>query len=170
MSVAKSTPARPAPTASEEALCAGLVVFAIYHLALAAFMTIAPHAFYRSVGPFESINRHYIRDVATFSAALGVGFAVALRRPSWRVPVIAVTTVQFALHTLNHLVDASKAHPQWTGWFDFASLLVTTVLLGWMWRTAARSPAGSRDPAGREQPRPEQSPLTPASLPERSPS
>jgi hypothetical protein len=153
------------PAASERALRAALVLFAVYHLGLAAFMTIAPHAFYRAIGPFEALNRHYIRDVATFSAALGVGFAVSVRRPSWRVPVLAVTTVQFALHTVNHLLDADRAHPEWTGWFDFVSLLAATLLLAWTWRAAA-----SRGPAGREQPRPEQSPLTPASLPERSPS
>jgi len=125
-------------SAGADALNAGLVVFAVYQLALAAFMAFAPHAFYKAVGPFGAFNGHYIRDVASFSAALGIGFAVSLRRPSWRLPVIAVTTVQFALHSFNHLLDASSAHPQWTGWFDFVSLLTATLLLAWMWRAAAR--------------------------------
>jgi hypothetical protein len=132
--------------ASGEALRAGLVLFAVYHLALAAFMAIAPHAFYKDIGPFEVLNRHYIRDTATFSAALGVGFLVALRRVSWRVPVLGVTSVQFALHSLNHLLDAHKAHPEWTGWFDFGSLLASTLLLAWMLRAATRRSAGA-DPA-----------------------
>jgi hypothetical protein len=53
--------------------------------------------------------------------------------------VIAISTVQFGLHTVNHLVDASSAHPRWTGWFDFVSLLASTALLAWMWRSAARA-------------------------------
>jgi hypothetical protein len=116
---------------------AGMIVLAAYNLGLALFMTIAPHAFFTSIGPFEELNRHYIRDVATYSASMGFGFVVAIRRPSWRVPVLAISTVQFALHTVNHVVDATSAHPQWTGWFDFVSLLATTALLAWMWRTAS---------------------------------
>lgn len=155
-------------SATAEALRVGLAVFALYNLALAAFMALAPHAFYKAVGPFGAFNGHYIRDVATFSAALGFGFAASLSRPSWRLPVIAVSTVQFALHTVNHLFDASSAHPQWTGWFDFVSLLAATLLLAWMWRAAARLAATAR-------PHPEPTGATPAAssvaspLPERSP-
>jgi hypothetical protein len=126
------------PRAADFMFEAGLIVLAAYNLVLALFMTIAPHTFFTAIGPFEELNRHYIRDVATYSAAMGVGAAVAIRRPSWRVPVIAISTIQFGLHTVNHLVDASSAHPQWTGWFDFLSLLAGTMLLAWMWRFAAR--------------------------------
>jgi hypothetical protein len=114
-------------------------VLAAYNLVLAVFMTITPHTFFTAIGPFEELNRHYIRDFATYSAAMGFGALVAIRRPSWRVPVIAISTVQFGLHTVNHLVDASSAHPRWTGWFDFVSLLASTALLAWMWRSAARA-------------------------------
>jgi len=155
---------RPAD-ASSEALKVGLVLFAVYHLGLAAFMAITPHAFYKDIGPFEALNRHYIRDTATFTAALGFGFVVALRRPSWRVPVLGVTTVQFALHSLNHLIDAHKAHPEWTGWFDFGSLMASTLLLAWMLRAASR-PTDRSDPVIATTP----SPLTSTPLPERSPS
>src|SRR5258707_981008 len=144
MSRPTSTASQPASESAMDALGALLVIFALYHLGLAAFMAISPHAFYKAIGPFEALNRHYIRDVATFSAALGVGFAVAVKRPSWRVPVIALTTVQFALHTINHLADATSAHPEGKGWFDFASLLASTALLAGMWRPAARPARAGR--------------------------
>jgi hypothetical protein len=132
-------PAAAAP--AEQAVLAGLVVFAVYHLALAIFMAAAPHAFYRAVGPFGPFNSHYVRDTASFEAALGFGLLIAIRRPSWRVPVLAVVTVQFALHSANHLLDIGSAHPRWTGYFDFFSLLVSTALLLWLWRSASRGEA-----------------------------
>ena len=57
--------------------------------------------------------------MATFEAAFGFGFVVAVFRPSWRVPVLAIATVQFALHAINHLVDIDRAHPTGIGYFDF---------------------------------------------------
>jgi hypothetical protein len=127
-----------------QAVLAGLTWFAVYHIALAIFMAAAPHAFFKAVGPFGAFNSHYIRDTASFEAALGLGLLIAIRRPSWRVPVLAVVTVQFALHSANHLLDIGKAHPHWTGYFDFFSLLVSTALLAWLWRAAARAPAVSQ--------------------------
>jgi len=113
-------------------LLAGLYVFAAYSIGLAVFMAAAPHAFYESVGPFGVANDHYIRDVATYSAATGAGLLVAVRRERWRVPLLAVTALQFALHSVNHLVDIAKAHPRWTGYFDFFSLALSTGLLVWL--------------------------------------
>jgi hypothetical protein len=131
------------PAAAGEALHAGLLLFAVYHLALAAFMAIAPHTFYTAVGPFGPANDHYIRDTATFNAALGVALLIAARRPSWRVPVLAVVAIQFVLHTLNHLLDIGEAHPAWVGYFDFASLAAATALLLWLLALARRQARGS---------------------------
>src|ERR1700730_18561644 len=105
----------------KDALTAGIAVFALYNLALALFMAAAPHSFFTNVGPFGARNDHYIRDTATFSAAIGVGLPIALLRPSRRVPMLAISTVQFGLHSINHLVDIEKAHPAWNGYFDFFS-------------------------------------------------
>jgi hypothetical protein len=117
---------------------AGVAAFAVYHLLLGAFMAIAPHSFYTDVGPFGVANAHYIRDVASYNGALAFAFAMAVRRPSWRVPVLALTTVQFVLHSINHLVDIKRAHPAWNGYFDFFSLAALSVLLGWLWLKASR--------------------------------
>jgi hypothetical protein len=114
----------------------GIGAFAVYHLALAIFMAAAPHAFYTALGPFGAFNGHYIGDVATYSAAIGVGLLVAVRRVGWRVPVLAITTIQFGLHSVNHLIDVGRAHPAWTGYFDFFSLAAATLLLAWLWRAA----------------------------------
>ena len=89
------------------------------------------------IGPFGTFNAHYLRDVASFEGAIGIALVVSLRRPSWRAPVLALTTIQYALHSLNHLLDIGRAHPAWTGYFDFFSLAAATVVLAWLWRTAS---------------------------------
>lgn len=115
----------------------GLVAFAVIQLGLALFMAVSPHGFYTAVGPFGAFNGHYIRDVASFYGAIGVGLLIAVGRASWRVPVLALTSIQYALHSVNHLIDIGKAHPEWTGYFDFFTLAAATVLLAWLWRAAA---------------------------------
>ena len=126
---------------------AAMIAFAAYHLVLALFMAIAPHAFFTDVGPFGARNDHYVRDVATYNAALGVGFLIAVQRPGWRVPMLAITLVQFALHSVNHLVDIGNAHPAWNGYFDFFSLAIATALLVWLLRLALAEARSSPRPA-----------------------
>jgi hypothetical protein len=132
-----SPPSRERAGPPELVVEVGIGWFAAYHLALALFMAVAPHAFYTAIGPFGAFNGHYVRDVATYDAAIAVALAVSLARPAWRVPVLALVTLQFALHSINHLFDASSAHPLWTGWFDFATLAASTLLLAWLLRGAA---------------------------------
>lgn len=153
MNVSTQTPSRPRRSRSEleldsRLLVAGLATFAAVELGLAIFMAAAPHAFYTSIGPFGVSNDHYLRDVSTFYAALGAGAAIAIRRPAWRIPVLAITAVQFGLHSVNHLLDIGKAHPGWIGYFDFFSLAAATLQLVWLMRLAARTspttPQGDR--------------------------
>lgn len=127
----------------------GIGVFAALHLGLALFMAVAPHAFYTAVGPFGGFNGHYVRDTATFYAGLGAGAAIAVRHRSWRVPVLAMTAVQYALHSVNHLVDIGAAHPAWTGYFDFFSLASATLLLAWLLRAAIAESASRPHPTPR---------------------
>ncbi len=124
-----------APAAGRAPLLrAGLAVLAVYHLAIAALMVFAPHVFFKDVGPFGVQNDHYLRDTATFNVAFGVSLAIAYRRISWRTPVLFCVLLQFALHTINHLVDIGDAHPHWLGPADFASLALSTLVLAWLAR------------------------------------
>jgi hypothetical protein len=131
-----------APNSDSAVLRVGIGLFAAYSLVLALFMAIAPHAFYTDIGPFGPRNDHYIRDVATYNAAIGFALLVALRRRPWRIPVLALTTLQFALHSINHLVDINSAHPAWNGYFDFFSLAAGTALLArLLWLASNEQPA-----------------------------
>jgi hypothetical protein len=146
----------PTSSGGSTVLSVGIGLLAAYNLALALFMAIAPHAFYTDIGPFGPRNDHYVRDVATYNAAIGVALLVAIGRRSWRVPVLALSTIQFALHSLNHLIDIDAAHPNWNGYFDFFSLAIATVVLAWLWRLAARMPDDppTEDPSQDERSRP----------------
>lgn len=105
---------------------------------LGLLMVVAPATFFDAIGPFGARNDHYIRDVSTFYLALGAALLVAARRPSWRVPVLALALAQYALHTVNHLVDIGKADPEALGPADAASLAVGAALLAWMLVSAIR--------------------------------
>jgi hypothetical protein len=133
------------PEAWSTTVTAGLLAFAAVQWGLAIFMAVAPHRFYIAIGPFGARNDHYVRDVASYNAALGAALLIAVRHASWRVPVLAIMTIQFALHSLNHLLDISNAHPAWVGYFDFFALAAATLqLAGLTWLalgiTRARSP------------------------------
>jgi hypothetical protein len=122
----------------------GLAVFAAVQLGLALFMASSPHGFFTDVGPFGTYNGHYIRDVATFYGASGIGLVVAIRQASWRVPMLALITIQYALHSLNHLLDISRADPGWVGYLDFFALAAATLqLAGLTWMALALARAES---------------------------
>jgi hypothetical protein len=111
-----------------------LIAFALGQLLLGLLLWLFPGFFYDEIGPYPPRNDHYMADLATFYIALGAAVLVAVRRPSWRLPVLAVALVQYALHSVNHLIDIGKSDPSWLGPANFVSLLLTALLLGWMLR------------------------------------
>jgi Domain of unknown function (DUF4345) len=117
-----------------------LVFLGATQLALGAFQAIAPGAFFDAIADFGSRNDHYLRDVSTLYLALGISLLLAATRPTWRVPVLAFATIQYALHALNHLIDIGEADPGWVGPFDFVSLALFAVLLAYVMRNAEGSP------------------------------
>jgi hypothetical protein len=116
-----STPA----SLAARAVVPGIAGLAAFSLGLGAWQVVAPRSFYDALGPFGSFNDHYVRDYASWSLAYGLALLGALKRPSWRVPLLALGLVQFALHTLNHLADAGEADPRWVGILDVVLLALT---------------------------------------------
>ena len=114
-----------------------LVAFAAVQLVLGVLLWLAPGFFFDQIGPFGVRNDHYMADLATWYLALGGALLVAVERTSWRIPVLAITFAQYALHSLNHLIDIGEADPAWLGPANFVALLLATAVLGWMLREAA---------------------------------
>jgi hypothetical protein len=135
-----------------------LLVASIYHLLLGAFMFFAPGAFYDSLGKFPPENHHYIKDVSTFYVALGVVLFISVRRRTWRVPVLVFTTLEYAIHTLNHLIDVNKAQTPFKGWFAFFALALLTLVLAavttFAWRVRPEPDPAPEEPGPGPGPEP----------------
>ena len=116
----------------------GIAILARYWLLIGIWMAASPHTFFTAIGPVGRANAHYVRDNATFEIALGVALLIALRRASWRVPLLAVVLVQDVLHVINHLVDVWTAHPRWVGVFDAAALAAFGAFAAWLLLSARR--------------------------------
>jgi hypothetical protein len=115
-----------------------LIVFACSQLLLGALLWLTPGFFFEEIGPYGVRNDHYMADVATWYLALGAALLLAVTRSSWRVPLLALALIQYALHTFNHLLDVSEAHPSWLGPANAVSLGLAAVLLAWMLQNERR--------------------------------
>ena len=109
-----------------------LVAFGAGQLLLGVLLWITPGFFFDEIGPYGVRNDHYMADLATWYLALGAVALMSVRRVSWRVPVLALAFIQYALHSVNHLIDVGDAHPEWLGPANLVSLTLTAVLLAWM--------------------------------------
>jgi UPF0716 family protein affecting phage T7 exclusion len=116
-----------------------LTLFAAVQLLIGALLWLTPGFFYDAIGPYGPRNDHYMGDVATWYLALGAATLVAVHRTGWRVPVLALAFIQYALHSINHLIDVSEADPGWLGPANVVSLLLGTLLLGWMLRAESEA-------------------------------
>lgn len=118
-----------------------LAAFAAVQVLTGALLWLAPGFFHDEIGPYGARNDHYMGDLATWYLALGAAAFVALRRAAWRVPVLAVLFLQYALHSVNHLIDVGEAEPGWLGPANLVSLVLATLLLGWMLRAESEAAA-----------------------------
>jgi hypothetical protein len=117
-----------------------LALFGAAQVVLGLLLWITPGFFFDEIGPYGVRNDHYLGDLATWYLALGAAALVAVRREGWRLPVLALAFIQYALHSVNHLIDIGDAHPKWLGPANFVSLVLTTLLLAWMVKSE-REPA-----------------------------
>ena len=121
-----------------------LGAFAAVQVVIGALLWLTPGFFFETIGPYGPRNDHYMGDTATWYLANGAALAVAVRRESWRLPVLFLLAVQYALHSVNHLLDVGEADPGWLGPANLVALALATALLAWMLRDAARR-TGFRD-------------------------
>lgn len=129
------------PTEPDPLARACLTALAALQAALGGAMVLAPGWFTENVAAFGARNDHLLRDMASWELALAAVAALAISRPAWRGPVVALALVHFALHAVNHLVDVADADPAWLGPFDLVSLALAAGALAWLLRRVQGRPA-----------------------------
>ena len=104
--------------------------------------------FYEQVASFAPENGHFIRDIGTYTLALGAGLLWSIRAPSWRLPLLWVGLLQFGLHAVNHLFDVDATAKDSHGPANFALVAAGAAFLGLLLlgETARRRGAASLDP------------------------
>ncbi len=116
-----------------------LILSGLVQLAIGCWMAFATDSFGERVAPFGDVSVHDLRDFATYYLALGIALLVASARPAWRLPILALATLEYALHTINHAVDINRSDPAWVGPADLAAVVAGTLVFASLaWVTAAR--------------------------------
>jgi uncharacterized protein YjeT (DUF2065 family) len=124
-----ATPAGARPRASTDLVGLALGAAGVSLLVPGLLAFFAPGAFYDLLAPFPPQNDHIMRDVGSWQIALGLAAAVAVKRRSWRVPMLAIVTLQLGLHAISHLIDIGNSDPSWVGPAEFVALAVGTLAL-----------------------------------------
>jgi hypothetical protein len=125
------------PRLSEERMRQALLILGLTQLAIGAWFLIDPDSFVDTIAPFGSADHHFLRDLGTFQAGLGIALLAAAGRPSWRAPILFAALAQSALHTVNHLFDIASTDPGWLGPANFVGVLLLTLSYAFLLRQAA---------------------------------
>lgn len=86
-------------------MAVGLIALGAIQALTGAVMLVDAGSFYDRIASFAPQNGHFIRDLGTFELSFGLALLWSVRRPAWRLPLIAFGALQLVLHAINHLVD-----------------------------------------------------------------
>src|SRR5712691_11711945 len=115
-----------------------LALLGAINAGLGALALIAPDTFFDQIGKYGVENSHYVGDVGAFTLAYGLALLVAIRVPSWRVPVLGLGAIWFGFHALNHAFDTGQARSEARGWGDTIAIAAGGLLLAYLARVSAR--------------------------------
>jgi hypothetical protein len=137
--------ARPRParaTLDERTLRIVVGALGAFHLLEGAWMFFAPASFFDTIGRYGLANTHYVGDLGAFVLAYGVALLLAVGRPSWRAPLLAIGALWYAAHAVNHLFDVGEARSEARGIADTVLLALGAGLLAWLAAIADRGARG----------------------------
>ena len=108
-------------------------VIDLLNLGNGLWMLLAPAAWYRDLpagvpdtGP---LNVHFVRDIGSAYATIGVALLVAASRPVWRRGVLLATTLFYVLHALVHVTDLMADRLEASHWLiDLPGVFLPTIL------------------------------------------
>ncbi|MCC6849173.1 MAG: hypothetical protein IT294_11790 [Deltaproteobacteria bacterium] len=104
------------------------------HLANGLWMLAGPAHWYAAlpagVPDFGPLNEHFVRDLGSTFAMLGLALVWGAARLEVRVPVLVLVTLFNALHALVHVWDTSRGLVGPEHWaIDFPVVYLPTVVL-----------------------------------------
>jgi hypothetical protein len=107
---------------------------AIGNLANGAWMLADPAGWYTTlpaaVPDFGPLNEHFVRDIGSAFAMLGLGLLWATFSPAVRVPMLAMVTVFSTLHAAVHVYDTARGLVGAEHWgIDFPAVYLPTIVL-----------------------------------------
>ena len=107
---------------------------ALGNLANGLWMLADPVGWYTtlpaSVPDFGPLNEHFVRDIGSTFAMLGLGLLWGTFRTAVRVPVLALVTLFSALHALVHVYDTARGLVGPEHWsIDFPAIYLPTLVL-----------------------------------------
>lgn len=106
-----------------------LLVVGFTQLATGVLAFVAPGAFYDLVAGYPPENHHFVKDVGSWNVALGAIALYGARRADWRTPLLGLLALQYALHTVSHVIDAGDSDPGWHSTFALITQGFGAVLL-----------------------------------------
>jgi hypothetical protein len=136
---------------TEPRMRVALAVLGVTQIAVGAWLAIGPDSFVDEIAGFGPADHHFLRDIASFQAGIGIALLAAIARPSWRVPVLFAAFVQSGLHTVNHLFDIGGTDPGWQGPVNFVSLLLLTGAYAFLMQEAGEPRKSPATPAASER-------------------
>ena len=138
---------------SEGAMRAVLVVLGVLQVASGALALVAPDTFFDEIGRYGVENEHYVGDVGAFVLAFGIAVLVAVQRPAWRVPVLALGVLWYGLHAINHAFDVGEARSDARGIVDTVYIGIGALLYAYLaWAAARLQALGAASPGREEDP------------------
>jgi hypothetical protein len=134
------------PTGKRDGWASWLWVLAALNFANGIWMLADPKLWYTDlpagVPDFGPYNEHFVRDLGAVFICFGVALLWSARRPEFRLPLVALTTLFYVLHAVGHIFDTARgfvdAH-HW--WLDVPGVYAPAVLLVVITVKLARMPA-----------------------------
>jgi hypothetical protein len=111
---------------------------AAFHLVEGLWMLVAPGSFFDLIGRYGLENSHYVGDLGAFVLAYGFALVLAVGRPSWRAPLLAVGAAWHAVHAVNPVVDIGESRSSGRGIADTILLALGAGVLAWLASVATR--------------------------------
>ncbi len=129
-SVVRVFPPRAVPPS--DALRAGLIGFGLYEVARG----VVPAAPCPAAGPRRELDR---AQRAAFDLPLGFALLAAVRRRSWRFPLLALGSASWTVRAIQQLTAGRRSAPTWSQHLDRARLTLGAGTLAWLLARASRA-------------------------------